>query len=100
MSVGQPLPPGSGNVQGVVIMPKGTKDVARAIQPTKATEVSAAYKNMMGASLRGKSIVAVFPLDVLTPGREVVVVYDRIVGQNYLSKCTECRVELDLKGMR
>ncbi len=100
VSVRSPLPPGVGNVQAVLIMPKGVKDAAQAIQPTKTSDVPEEYRNMMGAVLEGKSILAVFPLDVLKPGREVVVVYDRLVGTNYLSKCTECRVELDLKGVR
>jgi hypothetical protein len=81
-------------------MPKGSKDVGAAIQPTKTSEVSEEFRNMMGAVLEGKSIHAVFPLDALKPGREIVVVYDRIVGENYIRKCTECRVELDLKGVR
>ncbi|HXB55597.1 MAG TPA: hypothetical protein VN461_12480 [Vicinamibacteria bacterium] len=100
VAVSSPLPPGVGNVEAVLIMPKGAKDVSMAIHPAKTSEVSEEYKNLMGASLNGKSINAVFPLDVLKPGREIVVIYDRIVGHDYLSKCTECRVELDLKGVR
>lgn len=100
VSVSAPLPPGIANVQTVLIMPKGSKDVGAAIQPTTTSEASEEYRNMMGAVLEGKSIHAVFPLDALKPGREVVVVYDRIVGENYIRKCTECRVELDLKGVR
>lgn len=98
--VRSPLPPGVGNVQAVLVMPKGAKDVSMAIHPTTTSEVSEEYKNLMGAALEGKSIHAVFPLDVLKPDREIVVVYDRIVGENHIRKCTECRVELDLKGVR
>ena len=92
------------NVEAVVILPKGAKDPSKAIQPIRTEEVTDEYKNLLGAEMSGKSMVAVFPLDALREGHEVMVVYDRKVYKtmSFMMRggCTECRAEIKLDKLR
>ncbi len=62
------------DVQAIVIVPKGGGRES-AIQPVRSEEVPAEFVNLMGASLQGKSMTAVFPMSVLNEQNEIRVVY-------------------------
>jgi hypothetical protein len=94
---GDPVGPGMANVQAVVIMPKGAKDQAKAVQPTKSEEATAEYKNAMGAEFEGKSVTATFPLEMLSEANEVHIVYDAQLDKAF---CEDCKVEFKLKDVR
>ena len=64
----------------VVVMPIGVTDIAAAIQPSKTEEVDQAFTNAYGAEWRGKTIVASFPLSVLSEKNELRIVYDGPCG--------------------
>jgi len=64
------------SVEAIVILPKKSKDPAQAIQPSNAEPITEEYKNLMGATLEGRSLKAVFPLTVLKEGYEVHFVYE------------------------
>lgn len=86
--------PGMANVETIVITPKGSKDKSKAIQPTKATETTSEFKNQMGASFEGRSMTAVFPLDVLTEDHEIHIVYDSLIGKP--AWCDDCKAGIKL----
>jgi len=67
---------GRTNVEAVVVTPKKSKDRSAAIQPILSEEMTAEYKNLMGATFEGKGMRAVFPLSALSEANEVHVVYD------------------------
>jgi hypothetical protein len=89
---------GVANVETIVITPKGSKDKSTAIQPTKTIETTAEYKNLMGASFEGRSMTAVFPLDVLNEDNEVHIVYDSPLGKPAF--CDDCKASFKLKDVR
>lgn len=58
------------DVEAVVISSRGA-----IVHPLRTEETSVEYRNLMGASLEGKSVTAVFPLEVLKTAGEVRAVY-------------------------
>lgn len=88
-----------GNVEAVVVIPKGSKDVAKAIQPIRTSEVTTEYGNLYGATFEGKGLIAFFPLDVLRPGHEVRIIYDRKIG-GLMVGCQECSVEIKVDKIK
>jgi hypothetical protein len=88
------------NFQTIVITPKGGRDAARAIQPSSTTEIPVEFKNAMGMTAQGKSLMAVFPLDVLETN-EVDLVYDSGVHNGGEHKyCEDCSVQFKLDKIR
>jgi len=89
----QPIPSGATaiNVDAVVITPRGSKDRSAAIHPIRAQPLPTEFKNLLGATVDGRGLMAVFPIEVLTPDNEVRVVYD----SGY-----EDRARLDTRKMR
>src|SRR5436309_3140679 len=70
---------GVASVEAVVILPRGS-DPKQVLRPSRTFEATAEFKNLMGASFQGKSIVAVFPLSALKGSNEVHIVFDRPVS--------------------
>jgi hypothetical protein len=93
---------GVASVDTIVVMPEGSKDRSKAVMPTKTTEVSAEYKNALGASYEGKSVTAVFPLSVLTERNTVHSVFDkhRAASGAGAAGCDDCDIEFKLKNVR
>lgn len=89
-----------GNVEAVVIIPKGSKDVAAAIQPIRTTDLTTEYSNAFGAVTEGKGMAAYFPLDALKDGYEVRIIYDRMIGSGRLFGCTECNAAIKMDKIR
>src|SRR6266704_5612840 len=69
---------GVASVEAVVILPRGSER-NQVLSPSRTFEATAEFKNLMGASFQGKSLVAVFPLSALKESNEVHIVYDRPV---------------------
>jgi hypothetical protein len=89
------------NVQGIIITPKGRHDPADAIRPSSTTEVPIQYRNLMGMTAEGKSLLAVFPLDTLREANEVHIIYDSGVHHGGKNKfCEDCFVEFKLDKVR
>jgi hypothetical protein len=88
-----------GNVETVVIMPKGSKEVAAAIHPIHSDELTTEYSNAFGAVTEGKGMAAYFPADALRDGYEVRVIYDRKIGSMMIG-CTECSAEIKMEKIR
>ncbi len=82
------------SVQAIVVMPRGSKDKSKAIQPTSTTETPESFRNGFGASMEGTSMSAVFPLEVLSPDNEVRIVYDRYWV------CDDCAIKFKLDKVR
>lgn len=90
------------NVEAVVITPRKSKDRGAAIQPIKSEEMTAEYKNLMGATFEGRGMRAVFPLSALSEANEVHVVYDEkacIVG-GWGKWYEDCPAKLKLDKVR
>jgi hypothetical protein len=89
------------NVENVVITKKKDKDRSRAIQPTRTEPLSEEYQNLYGAKTEGRSLLAVFPLDVAVDGNEVHIIYDRkVASANGTGGCDDCSAELKLEKLR
>jgi hypothetical protein len=71
--------PGVVSAENVILRPKGAKDLASIIRPTRIDEREASYKNAMGGTWTGKEIMAVFPINALTDDTEVRVIYTQPV---------------------
>ena len=94
--------PGRTNVEAVVITPRKSKDRGAAIQPIISEEMTAEYKNLMGATFEGRGMRAVFPLSALSEANEVHVVYDEetcIVG-GWGKFFEDCPAKLKLDRVR
>jgi hypothetical protein len=69
--------------------------------PSRTEQLTKAYQSRYGIASDRPTIVAVFPLEALTPDAEVRVVFDRIVrGATSLSGCGHCAVPLDTRKLR
>jgi hypothetical protein len=88
------------NVEAVIIMPRGSKDPSKAIQPQKTSEVSEDYQNLFGAEVHGRGVVATFPVSVVNDANEVRVVYDVAVGPGFIQSCTDCGIQWKLDRVR
>lgn len=89
------------NVQAIVITPKGRHEPADAIRAFSTTEVPIQYRNLMGMTAEGKSLMAVFPLDVLRETNEVHIIFDSGVYHGSKSKFWEdAFVEFKLDKVR
>lgn len=65
------------DVEAIVLMPDGSKDPAKAVHPSRTSEIPLEFKNLMGAVLEGKGMLAAFPISK-TRDMEVRFVYDGI----------------------
>ena len=64
-------------------------------------EVPVQYRNLMGMTAEGKSLMAVFPLDALRESNEVHIIYDSGVQHGGKNKfCEDCFVEFRLAKIR
>jgi hypothetical protein len=71
------------------------------VLPTKTDDLTDEYRRLTGTSLKGAGIVARFPLDTLTTGVAVRVVFDRMAqGASPSSMCRECTVPLNVSRMK
>jgi hypothetical protein len=85
-------------VQSVFLAQHGTPTGR---QPSRKEQLTKEYQNRYGIASDRPGIVAVFPLDAVTPGAEVRVVFDRIVrGATASSGCLDCVVPLDTRKIR
>lgn len=89
---------GMANVDAIVILPADSKDRSRAIHPTKTSDTTAQYKNLMGASFEGKSVTAVFSLAALGETNDVHIIFDKQLGRP--AYCDDCAFELNLKNVK
>lgn len=87
------------SVRAVVIMPKGSKDLAAAIQPIRTNETRSVWTDSWGFEYEGRGIEAVFPMEALREGHEVRVVYDKRIGV-IVAGCTECNAEIKMAKIR
>ena len=89
------------SVQTIVIMPKGQHEISAAIHPSSTREVPVEFRNAMGMKAEGRSLLAVFALDVLQEGAEVHIVYDSGVHNGAENKyCEDCAVDFKLEKVR
>ena len=90
------------NVEAIVVMPRKSKDPSNAIQPSKSDLIADEYKNRMGWTGKGRSMMAVFPLTVLSEDNEAHVVFDgRLPGTSMVKGlCSDCAVPFKLKDVR
>lgn len=88
------------NVVTVVLLPHGSKDTSRAIQPEKMEDVTEQYKNLFGFTGEGGGKVAFFPLDAWSENYDVHVVFDREIpssqGSGSRGGCTDCKARIYL----
>lgn len=59
----------------ILVMPKGSKDPAKAIRPIETSIETTAYMNAFGAKWDEHTIIATFDRSVVAKGLEFVVVY-------------------------
>jgi hypothetical protein len=81
------------NVEAVVITRAKEKDRSKAIQPTLTIEMPEEFQNLFGAKTSGRSVKAVFPLDLLSDQYEIHIVYDRRVVSG-VTGCDDCSMRL------
>jgi hypothetical protein len=88
-------------VQSVVIADRGDSNSAAAGQSLRQVELTKDYKDLYGIESVQRGVVAVFPLSVLKPGREIRVSFDKIAkASNALAACKDCVVTLPNNGLR
>jgi hypothetical protein len=87
---------GFATVQAVVITAKGGGSPE---QPISSEPMPAVYQNVFGATYQASGLLATFPVAALQPGRELHVVFDKNVSAKF-SRCTDCRIDLKLDGVR
>ena len=89
------------NVLTIVVLPHGSNDRSRAVQPIRTMETSSEFKNLMGFTATGTGLTAVFPLSVLSQDNDVHVVFDQAAPVGYgkmgARPCTDCVAQFDLK---
>jgi hypothetical protein len=87
------------DVVAVVVGPADGKpgDLAGVIQPIESEAIDENFQNAYGATLDGKGMRAVFPIDVVTNKNELRVVFtDKLCAYGgFNSKREECRVSFD-----
>jgi hypothetical protein len=89
------------NVTKVVVMPYQSRDPSAAIQPTGTPDVTEDHWHLMGAVAKGRNMMAVFPLSVLSENNEIRVVFDRHVpGTSEIKGCTDCGARFSLAKVR
>jgi hypothetical protein len=89
------------NVQSIVITPKGKHEPQDAIRPISTSEIPVQFSNLMGMETEGTSLVAVFPLDVLSEENEVHIIYDSGVHDGGKNKyCEDCYTRFNLQKVR
>lgn len=69
-------PPSVVSPRRVVLIPRGSTDVATAIQPLSEERIPREFKNAMGGVWTGQALRARFPIESFTEGMEVVIVND------------------------
>ena len=88
-------------VQSVVIVDRGDRNSATATQSLRQVELTKEYKDLYGIESVQRGVVAVFPLSVLKPGREIRVSFDKVAkASNALATCKDCVVTLLNTGLR
>ncbi len=87
------------NVEAVVITKVGQEDRSSAVHPAKITELPEEYLNLFGARVSGRSVFAVFPLEVLSGQNEIHIVFDTRVKSG-ATGCEDCKMRFNLKGVR
>lgn len=87
------------NVEAVVITKAGEKDRSKVIRPTNLTELPEEFQNIFGAKVVGKSVVAAFPLDVLSEQNEIHIVFDQRIASG-ATGCDDCSMRFKLSGVR
>jgi hypothetical protein len=90
------------NVETIVVLPKGSKDPSKAIQPLRTQPLNEEYKNLLGFTAEGRGMIAVFPLSILREDNEVRVVFDKRIpdARGAAGHCDDCAVPLKLKNVR
>ena len=89
------------NVQAVVITPKKKHEPEDAIRPVSTSEIPVEFSNLMGMKSEGTSLLAVFPLDVLSEDNEVHIIYDSGVHDGGENKyCEDCYTKFNLEKVR
>lgn len=90
------------NVEAIVVLPKGVKDPAMAIQPTRTLPLDEQYQNLYGFTAEGRGMVAIFPLSILQEDNQVRVVFDRRIPDAHGNPghCNDCGVPIKLKDIR
>lgn len=66
---------GATSVVAIVIMPKGAKSKADAIQPLRSEPLPLEMSNAFGATTSAEGLMAHFPLESLQDGAEIRIVY-------------------------
>ncbi len=79
------------SVAAIVVMPKGGKSKADAVQPMRAEPVDVEMSNAFGATAQAQALGAAFPLEVLQEGAEIRIVYE---------SGFECSMKVKLKDWR
>lgn len=87
------------NVEAVVVSAAGERDRSKVVHPTGLTELPEEFQNIFGAKIVGKSVLAVFPLDVLSEQNEIHIVFDRRVASG-ATGCDDCSMRFKLSGVR
>ena len=87
------------NVEAVVISKAGEKDRSKVIRPTNLTELPEEFQNVFGAKVVGKSVLAVFPLGVLSEQNEIHIVFDQRIASG-ATGCDDCSMRFKLSGVR
>lgn len=87
------------NVEAVVVSKAGEKDRSKVVQPAKLIELPEEFQNIFGAKVVGKSVLAIFPLDVLSEQNEIHIVFDKRIASG-VTGCDDCSMRFKLSGVR
>jgi hypothetical protein len=90
------------DVEAIVIAPIGSESLDAVIHPLRTEEFTEEYRNLLGASLEGKGMMASFPLDLLSEKYELRIVYDGpyYCGPRRRGKHTDCRIPFTERALR
>lgn len=87
----------------IVIMPYKNEDLSKVVKPSIVRTLDEEYYNLFGASWEGQSLMAVFPLSLLSESNEVHVVFDAELNTgSSVAKCCckDCKMRFDLDKVR
>jgi hypothetical protein len=77
---------------------------ARAIKPSRFVEIPAEYRNFLGGTFQGKSMMTVFPLSAWNEDNELHIVYSEpisaILSTGEVDLCRDCTGKIALKRLR
>ena len=87
----------------IVIMPYKNEDLGKVEKPLAVKTIEQKFQNLFGATWEAQSLMAVFPISLLSESNEVHVVFDAELNTgSSVAKCCckDCKMRFDLDKVR